>query len=345
MENRSRSTAFAGRDTVATWLLDNRPKSRQFSNSVSNEMDDVSMLNLNDFFYFVQVVDHGGFTAAGRLLRIPKSTLSHRIQRLETELGARLLNRTSRRFAMTDAGEEFYRHAVAMLRDADLAESAIRHRLTEPSGTVRLTVARAIMQFALCHVVAEFLLRHPKVNVIAHATDRQVDIVGENYDVAIRAHSHPLPDSTLVRRAMTPAPWFVFAGSVYLETNAAPETPEDLRNHPSLFMMRSGFTPVWRLRRSGNAADEMVLPLTPRLLCDDMVSLKQAAIAGLGVVSLPGYICREDVRSGALRQVLSAWTAGDSTITALTPYRRGLLPSVRAFIDHLAAELPKMVSL
>jgi hypothetical protein len=92
MENRSRSTAFAGRDTLATWLLDNRPKSRQFSNSVSNEMDDVSMLNLNDFFYFVQVVDHGGFTAAGRLLRIPKSTLSHRIQRLETELGARLLN-------------------------------------------------------------------------------------------------------------------------------------------------------------------------------------------------------------------------------------------------------------
>ena len=95
------------------------------------------MLDLNDFFYFVQVVDRGGFTAAGRMLRIPKSTLSHRVQRLETELGVRLLNRTSRRFAMTDAGEEFYRHAVVMLGDAELAESAIRHRLTEPTGTVR----------------------------------------------------------------------------------------------------------------------------------------------------------------------------------------------------------------
>src|SRR5271165_1828371 len=103
------------------------------------------VLDLNDFFYFVQVVDRGGFTAAGRMRRVPKSTLSHRIQRLETELGVRLLNRTSRRFAMTDAGEEFYRHAVVMLRDAELAESAMRHRLTEPTGMVRCTEAMATM--------------------------------------------------------------------------------------------------------------------------------------------------------------------------------------------------------
>ena len=308
-------------------------------------MDDEAVLDLNDFFYFVQVVDRSGFTAAGRMLRIPKSTLSHRIQRLETELGVRLLNRTSRRFAMTDAGEEFYRHAVVMLHDAELAESAIRHRLTEPTGTVRCTAAMATMQFAMCDIVADFLLRYPKVNVVAHATDRNVDIVGENYDVAIRAHSDPLPDSTLVQRALTPAPWLLFAGSAYLDANEAPKTPEDLRNHPSLFMMRTGVAPVWRLRRSGEAKDEVVMPLTPRLLCDDMIALKQAAIAGLGVVALPGYVCREDVRLGALRRVLPAWLAGDSTITALIPYRRGLLPSVRVFIDHLSAELPKRVLL
>ena len=275
--------------------------------------------DLNDFFYFVQVVDRRGFTAAGRMLRIPKSTLSHRILRLETELGVRLLNRTSRQFAMTDAGEEFYRHAVVMLHDAELAESAIRHRLTEPTGTVRCTAAMATMQFAMCDIVADFLLRYPKVNVVAHATDRNVDIVGENYDVAIRAHSDPLPDSTLVQRALTPAPWLLFAGSAYLDANEAPKTPDDLRNHPSLFMMRTGVAPVWRLRRSSKAEDEVVISLTPRLLCDDMIALKQAAIAGLGVVALPGYICRDDVRSGALRQVLPAWLAGDSTITALIP--------------------------
>ena len=303
------------------------------------------MLDLNDFFHFVQVVDRGGFTAAGRMLRIPKSTLSHRVLRLEAELGVRLLNRTSRRFAMTDAGEEFYRHAVVMLRDAEVAENAIRHRLTEPMGTVRCTAAMAPMQFAVGDILADFLVLYPKVNVVAHAADRNVDIVGENYDVAIRAHSEPLSDSTLVQRALTPAPWLLFAGSAYLDAKGAPQTPEGLRDCPSLFMMRTGVAPVWRLRRSSDVKDEAVIPLTPRLLCDDMIALKQAAIAGLGVVALPGYVCREDVRSGALRQVLPAWSAGDSTITALIPYRRGLLPSVRAFIDHLSAELPKRVLL
>jgi DNA-binding transcriptional LysR family regulator len=303
------------------------------------------VLDLNDFFYFVQVVDRGGFTAAGRTLRLPKSTLSHRIQQLETELGARLLNRTSRHFAMTDAGAEFYRHAVMMLRDAESAETAIRQRLDEPIGTVRCTAAMATMQFAMRDIVAEFLGRYPKVNVVAHASDANVDIVGENYDVAVRAHSEPLPDSTLVQRRLAPAPWLLFAGSAYLDATGAPQTPADLRSHPSLFMMRSGVAPVWRLRRASRAKDQVVIPVTPRLSSDDMVTLKRAAVAGLGVVSLPGYVCRDELKSGALRRVLPAWLAGDSTITALIPYRRGLLPSVRAFIDHLAAAFPKAVEI
>jgi DNA-binding transcriptional LysR family regulator len=303
------------------------------------------VLDLNDFFFFVQVVDRGGFTAAARRLRMPKSTLSHRIQQLENNLGVRLLNRTSRRFGMTDAGDEFYRHAVVMLREAELAETATRHRLNEPIGTVRCTAAVATMQFAMRDIVADFLVRYPKVNVIAHATDQNVDIVGENYDVAIRAHSDPLPDSTLVQRTLTPAPWFLFAGSAYLDANGAPRTPQDLQKQPSLFMMRTECPTVWRLRHSSDARDEVVLQLAPRLLSDDMTGLKQAAIAGLGVVALPGYVCREEVRSGELRRVLPAWSADNSTITALIPYRQGLLPSVRAFLDHLAAEFPKAVTL
>ncbi len=276
-------------------------------------------------------------------LRIPKSTLSHRILQLETKLGVRLLNRTSRRFGMTDAGGEFYRHAVAMLREAELAETAIRHRLHEPTGTVRCTAAVATMQFAMRGFVAEFLVRYPNVNVVAHATDQFVDIVGENFDVAIRAHSDPLPDSTLVQRTLTPAPWFLFAGAAYVDANGPLNRPHDLKKHPSLFMMRTGLNPIWRLRRSGGRRQEIVVPLTPRLLIDDMLSLKEAAIGGLGIVALPGYVCRDEVQSGALRQVLPGWIADDSTLTALMPYRQGLLPSVRAFVEHLAAELPKAV--
>ena len=301
------------------------------------------MLDLNDFFLFVQVVDRGGFTAAGRTLRMPKSTQSHRIQQLETNLGVRLLNRTSRQFGATDAGKEFYHHAVAMLREAEQAETAIRHRLSEPTGVVRCTAGVATMQFAMRDMLPDFLNLYPKVNVVAHATDRIVDIVGENYDVAVRAHSNPLPDSNLVQRTLTPAPWFLFAGSAYLDSNKAPETPRDLQKHPSLFMMRTGVAPVWRLRHSSKARDQVVLPLAPRLLGDDMIGLKQAAIKGLGVVALPGYVCRDEVRSGALRRVLPNWLAGDSTITALVPYRQGLLPSVRVFLNHLATEFPKVV--
>jgi DNA-binding transcriptional LysR family regulator len=164
------------------------------------------VLDLNDFFLFVHVVDRGGFTAAGRTLRMPKSTISHRMQELEANLGVRLLNRTSRHFGLTDAGQDFYRHAVAMLREAELAETAIRHRLTEPTGTVRCTAGSATMQFAMSDIIADFLVRYPKVNIVAHAADRMVDIVGENFDIAVRAHSDPLPDSNLVQRTLAPAP-------------------------------------------------------------------------------------------------------------------------------------------
>ncbi len=303
------------------------------------------MLDLNDFFYFVQVVDRRGFSAASRKLRISKSTLSHRMQELEASLGVRLLNRTSRHFGMTEAGSDFYRHAVSMLQQAEQAETAMRQRLAEPVGTVRFTAAVATAQFAMREMVADFLIRYPKVNVVGHATDQPVDVVGENFDVAIRAHSLPLPDSTLVQRPLAPAPWFLFAGSAYVDAHGSPETPQDLAKHPSLFMMRTGVAPAWRLRHSRDPTPEVVVHLTPRLLSDDMVGLKQAAIAGLGIVALPAYVCRDEVRSGALQRVLPTWLAGDSLLTALIPYRQGLLPCVRAFIDHLAAEFPKAVLL
>jgi DNA-binding transcriptional LysR family regulator len=308
------------------------------------DAQEARVLDLNDFYFFVQVVDRGGFTAAGRTLGTPKSTLSYRIHQLEEALGVRLLNRTSRHFGMTDAGQEFYRHAVGMLQQAEQAENVMRLRLSEPAGTVRYTVGVATAQFAMRDLIVGFVTKYPKVNLVEHATDQKVDIVGENFDVAIRAHSAPLPDSALVQRTLTPAPWFLFAGARYVQQHGMLTKPQDLAQHPSLFMMREGITPSWRLRNPGKGNKEaVVLPLTPRLLSDNMVSLKQAARAGLGIVALPGYVCRDEVRSGKLVRVLPEWLADDSTITALVPYRHGLLPSVRAFVDYLAVEFPKVV--
>src|SRR5881392_4134578 len=175
------------------------------------------MLDLKDVFHFVQVVDRGGFTSAGNSLGLPKSTLSHRVQELEGSLGVRLINRTSRQFGMTDVGAEFYRYAIALLQSADVAEEAVRLRLSEPSGVIRLTTAVEIAQFALRDLIPAFLNRHPKVQIVEIATDRYVDIVGEGFDLAIRGHTTPLQNSSLVQRAIASVPWFLFAGPAYMK--------------------------------------------------------------------------------------------------------------------------------
>ena len=299
------------------------------------------MLDLRDVFYFVQVVDRGGFTAAGQRLRMPKSTLSHRVQELETMLGVRLINRTSRQFAMTEVGAEFYQYAVALLQSAEVAEGAVRHRLTEPSGVVRITTAVEIAQFALRDLLPGFLNRHPKVNVVEIATDRLVDIVGEGFDVAIRGHTVPLQNSNLVQRAIASVPWFLFAGRGYLERASRPKHPDDLVRHATLSMVRSGAL-QWNLQ--GPGAAQASVPIEPRFQSNNMVTLKEAACANLGVAALPGYICREELQSGALQQILPGWIAADARISALMPYRTGLLPAVRSLVDHLAVEIPRLTA-
>ena len=264
------------------------------------------MLDLKDVFYFVQVVDRGGFTSAGTALRLPKSTLSHRVQELEASLGVRLLNRTSRHFGMTDVGKEFYEYAVAMLHSAEIAEEAVRQRSTEPSGVIRLTTAVEIAQFALRELLPIFLNRHPKVRVIEIATDRYVDIVGEGFDLAIRGHTAPLQDSSLVQRAVAHVPWYLFAGPGYLKQMGVPQSPQELARHASIAMVLNG--PMqWQLQ--GPDGKEILMPIDPRFQSNNMVALKEAACANLGIAALPGYICRSELRAGTLQQLLPDWTA------------------------------------
>ena len=302
------------------------------------------MLDLNDFFYFVHVVERRGFTAASRSLGVPKSTLSYRIQQLETDLGVRLLNRTSRHFGPTQAGEEFYQQALKMLRTAEDAESSVRQRVKEPSGVVRFTASIAVAQFALPDILMDFVRDFPKVNLVEHVTNEQVDLLSENFDLAVRAHSGSLPDSTLVSRTLADAPWIIVGGTKALKKMDLPRKPQDLEQYPSLFLHRPNMPPAWRLRAQARAQrDEIVLPLAPRLVSNDMSTLKRAAIEGLGVVALPAYVCKKELRSGELTRILPGWLAENSTITALLPHRRGLLPAVRTFLDHLGRHLVKHV--
>ncbi len=228
------------------------------------------MLNLTDVFYFVQVVHHGGFTSAGRVLHVSKSTLSLRLQQLETDLGVQLLNRSSRKLGLTNVGGEFYRHAKSLLREAEAAENVGRQRQTEPSGTIRITSPVTVAQLALRDILPAFMRRYPKVGIEQHATDVMTDIVGEGYDLAIRAHSDPLPDSALVQRTLAAVPWRLFASTKYLERKGVPRHPDELLTHEAIAVSR-GSGQKWSLRFEEEPA--VIVPIVPRFVSNDMVAL------------------------------------------------------------------------
>lgn len=192
------------------------------------------MANLNDFTFFVHVVDHGGFAPAARALNLPKSTLSKRVAELEKDLGVRLINRTSRHFAVTESGKDFYRHAAAMMIEAEAAENVVRGRLAEPSGTVRITASVPTAQLSLAPLLPQLALAYPKLRVTLHATDRFVDVIQDGFDLAVRDHFAPLPDSGLVQRRIGFQAKLIVASPLYLQGNGTPERPEDLDHHDGL---------------------------------------------------------------------------------------------------------------
>uniref|UniRef100_E1T9Q8 Transcriptional regulator, LysR family n=1 Tax=Burkholderia sp. (strain CCGE1003) TaxID=640512 RepID=E1T9Q8_BURSG len=300
------------------------------------------MLDLNDIYYFVQVIEHKSITAAARALALPKSTISYRVAQLEAELGVRLINRTTRQSSVTEIGAEFYAHAIAMLQEAHAAESAVRQRILSPSGLIRISTAVATAQFALKGLLPKFCERHPKVRILQRTADIEVDVIAERFDIAIRAHSHALQNSTLVQRTLALTPWMLFASPGFLDGSVAPKEPEDLIGRRSLFMVRDGVPNEWVLKSGG---DVRRLRVDPVLMTDCMLTLKDAAAAGLGIVALPAYICKEEVAQGALIRVLSDWTCGDAQLTALVPFAQNRLPSVRAFLDYLVAEVPAAVDI
>lgn len=301
------------------------------------------MLDLNSFRYFVEVVDRGSFAAAARALQQPISTMSYRIQQLEKGLGLTLLTRTPRRLAMTQAGKEFYGCAKAMVESANEAEAIMRDRSTEPVGTIHYTVATSVAQFAMTDMLLSFLREHPRVAVVQSAADEMLDILGDGYDLAVRAHSDALPDSRLVQRPLATVPWHLFATPGYFDRADRPVDPGDLDRHDMLLMKRGSLEPFLDLRAAGNTGQAMRVRPRPRIVANCVATLKRAAGAGMGIVALPAYVCRDEVRSGHFERVLPGWTAGSSTITALIPDRRGITAATRAFVDHIAAALPAAV--
>lgn len=297
------------------------------------------MLNLNDLQLFVRVVDSGGFAAASRALGVPKSTLSKRVAALEAALAARLIQRTSRVFVMTEIGQAFYRHAAAMLIEAQAAEDVVKGRLAEPTGLVRITASVTTAQLVLAPLLPELAFLHPKLQVMLHATDRFVDLVQEGFDIGIRDHSRPLPDSEMVQRRVGFEPFHLVASPAYLARHGTPLHPQDLSTHDGLILSPTTAARTWTFTNAGLAID--VRPVA-RFFADEPWTLLKAAEAGVGTGCLPKGLCAKSIEAGALVRLLPDWDcSGATTTTLLISHRRGQLPSVRATVDFLAAGIAR----
>ncbi|WNB74536.1 LysR family transcriptional regulator [Methylomonas koyamae] len=292
------------------------------------------MQDLNDLYYYVQTVDHGGFAPAGRALGMPKSKLSRRIAQLEDRLGVRLIQRSTRHFSVTEVGQTYYDHCKAMLVEAEAAQAAIDTVHAEPCGVIRLTCPVALLHAHIGVMLADFMLRYPRVTVYLEATNRRVDLLSEGVDVAIRVRPPPLEDSDLVMRVLSDRGQCLVASPKLVQQFGLPTVPADLNIWPTLGLGSPQQSHSWQL--FGENGAEAVLHHRPRFVTTDMIALRNAAVAGVGIVQLPVLMVQEQLFVGSLLRLLPEWQPRREIIHAVFPSRRGLLPSVRALIDYLA---------
>lgn len=292
------------------------------------------MQDLNDLHYFVQIVDHGGFAPAGRALGVPKSKLSRRLALLEERLGVRLAQRSTRKFVVTEAGQAFYRHAKAAMVEAAAAEEAVARSQGEPRGVVRLSCPVTLLDVRVGTMLADFLRRHPKVDLHLDATNRVVDVIGEGIDLAIRVRPPPLEDSDLVLKVLGIGRQCLVGSPGLIAALGQPSAPQALMGYPSLDLGLPQSQHLWNLH--GPAGEHVAVHHQPRLVTRGMLALRDAALAGVGVVQLPKMLTSQLIDEGRLVHVLEGWAPRDEIIHAVYPSRRGMLPSVRALIDFLA---------
>jgi DNA-binding transcriptional LysR family regulator len=292
------------------------------------------MQDLNAMFLFAKVVEHGSYSAAARALGLQTSKLSRRISELEKQLGVRLLQRTTRRVAVTEIGQTYYQHCAALEAEALAAQEAIDRTRSEPRGMVRMSCPTNLMQGMLNALIAKFLADNPQVRLLIDMTNRRVDVVEEGLDLALRVRPPPLEPSNLAMRKLGDSEAVLVAAPSFLKQHGRPAHPRELENYPTVDMARAGDKHTWQFREKD--CTPIALTHTPRLMTDSFDTLREAAVAGIGVAYLPYFVVHETLESGALERVLPEYGLTPGIVHAVFPSRRGMVPAVRALIDALA---------
>ncbi len=292
------------------------------------------MPDFNDLYFFVNVVDHGGFAPAGRALGLPKSKLSRRIAALEERLKTQLIQRTTRRFYVTEIGQQYYEHCKAMIIEAQAAQDVIDKMRAVPQGVIRLSCPIALLHLYAGEMLADFMARYPQITVHLEATNRRVDIVGEGLDIAIRVRPAPLQDSSLIMRVLAERKQCLVASPALIKQYGFPEHPDALGALPAMGNSDGEGSYHWLLY--GPDDEAMTVTYQPRFVTSDMIALCEAATAGVGVVQLPAPMIAGHLATGRLIRIVPEWAPRVEIIHAVFSSRRGLLPSVRKLIDYLA---------
>lgn len=300
------------------------------------------MQDLNDFYIFSQVVDHNGFSGAARALGVARSSICRRVAQLEQRLGIRLVQRTTRRFAVTEVGMVLYGHSMNMVAEARAAYEKVACARGQPSGVIRLSCPASIAQLLVGPLLPLFVEKHPGVRIAIEATDRRVDI-SEGFDLSIRIERVPSRDSGMVMRSLGIVQQVLVASPRFLDAHERPTLAAAAARLPTVSYGSPPGPHVWRLIDSDER--EIQVRHDPRLVVDDIVVVHQAVVQGMGIAQLPLSVCLNDLRSRNLELVLPELPVPLYEIQVLFPSRQGMLPAVRSFIDFLAAhcvrELPE----
>jgi DNA-binding transcriptional LysR family regulator len=281
---------------------------------------------------FVAVAECGSFSKAAERLHSSKSVVSRQIGALETELGARLLHRTTRALTLTEAGRSYLERATRILADLAEANASIGQLQTAPRGRLRVNAPMSFGFLHLAPALPEFLTRYPDVAVELTMNDRFVDLVDEGFDVAVRLGK--LDDSSLVARRLAPMRRAVCAAPAYLQKRGTPMSPDDLKAHECLCYTNLGLSQEWRFVRPDGRP--WPVEVHGRLHANNGDALRAAALRGFGLAVLPSFLVGGDVRSGALVSLLEPFMPQDSAVYAVYPHARHLSPKVRAFVDFVA---------
>lgn len=297
-------------------------------------MDELSNLRI-----FVRVVEEGSFSAAARALGLAPSSVSRQVSQLEGELGARLFHRTTRKQSLTETGEIYFQHAHRIVADLDAAQLAVNRLTDTPSGTLHVTIEADFAVAFIAPILPDFLDRYPDVRVRISMTPEEIDLIDAGLDLAIRI-GH-LDDSSLIARKLGQSHSLLCASPSYLAIHGTPTHPSELSTHNCLsFRVRPGKN-HWRFHLSEELVD---VPISGCLNANSLSFLRSMAVAGRGIIMVPKWMVRDDLKQGHLVPVLSELTMdpAGTPVNAVFAHNRHLAPKVRGFVDFLAERMKRL---